>query len=490
MTVEHLDETHMIVKSDSSIREEIKEYFSFRPKNYNFHPAYKNKVWDGYIRLYSPMRPILYRGLIGYLKKFCQSRDYELRILSPEIEETVDVEESYPDWLAKEVGVPFDLRDYQKEYIINSISNQRSLSISPTGSGKSLIIYMIAQHYLQTIQGRTLVIVPSINLVKQMKGDFISYGFDANDIHTIQAGAEKKTDKTIVISTWQSLTKLDQEWFDQFRCVIGDEAHRFEAKSLVSIMEKMKNTKYKHGFTGTLENSESKTHKLVLEGIFGSIVQYKKTHELIEESVLANLKIKGILLHHNEDTRGKYKKVVKKKKNAEKYQAEREFIINIEERNQFIRKLLLSLEGQNNLVLFELVEKHGKNLQEILEIEGRNLHFIHGEISGNERERVRSIVENSEEKNHDILASYGTYSTGVNIKRLDNLIFASGLKSETKILQSIGRLLRKADDSSEVTLYDIGDAFNKYNHTLKHFKSRVQIYTQERFPFKLYNVNL
>jgi superfamily II DNA or RNA helicase len=326
-----------------------------------------------------------------------------------------------------------------------------------------------------------------------MKGDFVDYGCDESDIYTIQGGVDKNTSSPIVISTWQSLVKLGKDWFDQFAVVLGDEAHTFQSKSLTTIMEKLTDCEYRHGFTGTLKSAESKTHRLVLEGCFGEVKRFVNTKELMDAGTVADFKVKAIVLSHSVETRKKFKDALKNLDGTKKWPAEREFIVNNEKRNLFIRNLLWSLKGQNNLVLFDLVEKHGKVLEPMLRKEGRVLHFIYGGTKGTEREEIRHLIENDPEKRHDILASYGVFSTGVNLKRLDNVIFATGSKSEIKVLQSIGRTLRKADDSEQATLYDITDDLSVgsfENYTLKHFKKRIEIYGAEQFAYKIYTIEV
>lgn len=481
----------MKVTADPGIRQELMNYFSFRPPGYQFTPSYKNKVWDGYVRLYNPMKPVLYAGLIEYLKKFCEDREYDINVPS-EMEPRTDIPDDYIDDLVKEIGAKLKPRDYQIDYILNALRNNRSLSLSPTSSGKSFIIYLIQQHYFRSFGHRTLLIVPTISLVHQMAGDFVDYGCDPNLIYKIQAGIDKKTTAPIVISTWQSLIRQPKEWFDQFRVVLGDEAHNFQAKSLTTIMEKLTDAPYRHGFTGTI-SSDSKVHRLVLEGVFGPIKRFVSTKDLMDEGTVADFKIKALVLSHSNETKATFSKALKSIDKARRYHAEREFITNSDKRNIFIRNLVWSLEGQNNLILFDLVEKHGKVLEPLLRKEGRILHFVHGGVSGEERERIRHLVENDPLKRHDILASYGTFSTGVNIKRIDNAIFASGSKSEIKVLQSIGRTLRKGNGADDATLYDIADDLSHgsfQNYTLQHFRKRIEIYATEQFPFKLYTINL
>lgn len=496
--VEKIDEVYMKVIADPGTLQEVSEFFSFKPPNYQFNPRYKARVWDGYIRLISPFKPFLYIGLLDLLKQFCEIREYEL-----ELDEDLGPEDNVPDdigyQIAKEVNCAYKPRDYQNEYIVNAIRNKRSLSLSPTSSGKSLMIYLIMQNYYQAFQYRTLIIVPTISLVHQMAGDFEEYGCDPEMIYKIQGGVEKNTDKPVVISTWQSLQNLPQEWFDQFRVVVGDEAHLFTGKSLSGIMEKCIYAPYRFGFTGTI-SSESKTHQLVLQGLFGSIKKIVSTKDLIDDGTVANFKIKCIVLNYPTEIKKAFRKEIRTfnkesgpKSKLKKFPAEREFIVNNHKRNLFIRNLVWSLEGQNNLILFELVDKHGKILEPMLRKEGRELHFIHGSTSGEERERIRHLIENDKEKKHDILASSGVFSTGVSLKRLDNLILANAGKSEIRSLQSIGRTLRKGNGADEATLYDIADDLSEgtyRNYTLDHFRKRIEVYSTEQFPFKIFNVDL
>lgn len=491
--VEQINAVYLKVTAEAGVRHEIANYFSFKPNGYQFSPAYKNRVWDGVIRLYQPLRPTLYVGLFKHLVKFCEDRGYDLK--APDhLFLGEEIPDDYGYQLAEKINCKFKPRDYQNQYIVDAIRDSRSLSLSPTSSGKSLIIYLIQQHYYQTYGHRTLIIVPTIGLVHQMAGDFMDYGCDKDLIYRIQGGVDKTTDAPIVISTWQSLIKQPKSWFSQFNVVLGDEAHLFQAKSLQKIMEGLDECYYRHGFTGTLKSEESKTHRLVLEGCFGAVRKHVSTKDLMDSGTVADFNVKAIVLSHSADARKKFHDAFKQIKVAsKKYPAEREFIVNNHKRNIFIRNLLWSLEGQNNLVLFDLVEKHGKVLEPMLQKDGRQLHFIYGGTDGDERERIRHLVENDPVKQHDILASYGVFSTGVNLKKLDNVIFASGSKSEVKVLQSIGRALRKGNDADKATLYDIADdlSVNSFeNYTLQHFRKRIEIYGQEQFPFKIYTVDI
>lgn len=489
--VEYVNSVYMRIITETSVNYELKDYFSFRPEGYQFHPKYKNKIWDGYIHIFNPWNKLLYVGLLPYLYKFCKDREYELEV-DAKLIDTEDIDDDYGYQLAKEINSPFTPRDYQNDYVVHCLRNKRALILSPTSSGKSYIIHLIQQHYYQAFEHRTLIVVPTIGLVHQMAGDFVDYGVDPDLIHKIQGGVDKETNKPIVISTWQSLVKMPKEWFDGFDVVIGDEAHNFKAKSLTTIMEKLTDCQYRFGFTGTI-SSKSKVNKLVLEGLFGSVKKLVSTKDLIDDGTVAEFRVKALVLNHDMDSKKQLRKQLKEANAAKRYQTEIDFINNCDKRNIFIRNLLWSLKDQNNLILFDRVEKHGKILEPIFRKEGRELHFIHGGVKGEERERIRNLVENDPIKRHDILASFGTFSTGVNLKKLDNVIFASGSKSEVKILQSIGRSLRKGNGSDLATLYDIADVLTttqKENYTLQHFRERIQIYGSEKFEYKIFQIDL
>lgn len=497
--VEYVNEIHMRLKADPGVREELESYFMFRPEGYQFSPAYKDRMWDGYIRIYSKWKSLLYVGLLDYLRKFCSDRDYEL-IVPAVYGELENIPDDYGVQLAKELGCPdhFRVRDYQNEYVVNALRNRRSLSLSPTSSGKSFMQYLIMSHYRHVLGLRTLIIVPTTSLVDQMAGDFIDYGCDPKLIYRIRGGIDKQTEHPIVISTWQSLVKLPKEWFDKFGVVFGDEAHLFTAKSLTDtagkkpgILDKMPFVRYRHGFTGTI-SKESKMHKLVLQGVFGTVKEVVRTKDLIESGTVANFKVKAVVLSHSNQTRTELRAVQKGKDKKQRYNIEKEFLINMTKRNKFIRNLVWSLEDHNNLILFERLE-HGKVLEELLQKEGRVLHFIHGGVNATQREHIRHLVENDPIKRHNILASFGTFSTGVNLKRIDNAIFGSGYKSEIKTLQSIGRTLRKGNGSDDATLYDVSDDLSVgalENYTLTHFRKRIEIYAEQGFEFKIHTVDI
>jgi len=481
--IDKKDEVYLKIEAEADIRRELGEYFTFEVPGFRFMPQYRNRVWDGKIRLFSYATGQIYAGLYPYIVNWCKENDVQI-VDGAKIKDT-EVEDSKIDALIKALKIPLEIRDYQREAFIHSIRKNRCLLVSPTASGKSLIIYLMLIFNLlrlkDTKQDKILIIVPTTSLVEQLYKDFKDYGYNSDrNIHKIYSGHEKETNKRVIISTWQSIYNLPKKWFTQFGMVMGDEAHLFKAVSLTKIMTKLEKCKYRVGLTGTLDGT--KTHKLVLEGLFGTVnkVIYKWTTR--EKKQLADLKIMCLVLQYDD--------VSRKFINGKTYQEEMDFLVKNSRRNKYIRNLCLSLQG-NTLCLFQYVEKHGETLRDLIieKADGRKVFYVYGGVEADEREQVRFITEKSE--NAIIVASYGTFSTGINIRNLHNIIFASPSKSRIRNLQSIGRGLRLKDNNSAATLYDIADdlSYNeKENYTLAHFRERINIYNEEDFNYEIHNI--
>jgi len=474
MLLQKVNEVYLRVSSEPSVIQELSDHLTFEVPGAKFSPAYKNKFWDGKIRLLNSLTGLTYAGLVKEISEFAASRNYDVEV-DPELQSKKYIGNPYS------LGIKINPRDYQINAFKQAVSNERGIFLSPTASGKSLIIYALAKYY-NCENHKVLVIVPTVSLVLQMKKDFESYTDEQLDIHCITAGVDKVSKSPIVISTWQSIYKMPKDWFNQFGCVIGDEVHQFKATSLKSIMEKLIGCRYRFGFTGTLDGSL--TNRITLEGLFGPVKQVTTTSELMEQGHVANLKIKAIILKHSQDDRKLAKKYT--------YPEEMDFLVRYNKRNKFIRNLALSLEG-NSLILFQYVDKHGKTLYDMLTAKDpdRKIYFVHGGVEGDDRERIRGIVEG--ESNAIIVASYGTFSTGINIRNLHSVVLASPSKSRVRILQSIGRGLRIGDDKLEMTLYDIADDLKIGTHTnftLQHFTERLNIYNNEGFEYKIFSTEL
>lgn len=484
LTIQMVDHAMMAVLCEPSVRNELKEYFTFEVPGAKFMPAVKARRWDGKIRLYNSLTCEINTGLYHKIKKFAAERHYAIELKQSRYGIPGSTNEIDHQKLVKFLGsfnAPYELRDYQYSAVTHAIENKRAVLVSPTGSGKSFIIYNLMRWYLENKNKRVLVVVPTTSLVEQMYKDFKDYGFDAeNECHIIYSGKEKETGKRVIISTWQSIHKLPKDWYAEIGCIFGDECHLFKAKSLNSIMNKSINAEYRFGTTGTLDGTQ--THKLVLEGLFGPVFKVTTTKKLQEENTLAGLSIDILLLE--------YPKEICRMMVGKKYQEELEFIVTHEPRNKLIRNLALTQTG-NTLVLFQFVEKHGEILYKMIKEKAKDVYYVHGGTDTSDREAIRGIVERKD--GAIIVASLGTFSTGINVRNLHNIIFASPSKSQVRVLQSIGRGLRKAENNQDTKLIDIADDLHwesKKNFTLLHSAERIKIYTKEQFDFKLHKVTL
>ena len=492
------NESNMLVGCDFGIGAELSDFFSFFVPGYKYMPAYRNKVWDGKIRLFNQQSHELPLGLLPYVEDFAKKRNYVVDYEDsdyglPQQKNSVDPKEimSFIESLdLHSRGEKITVRDYQFDAICEGINRKRAVLLSPTGSGKSLIIYVIMRWFLENHDQKVLVIVPTTSLVRQMYTDFEDYSsndqsFISNDeCHVIYSGQPKTNiQENVFISTWQSIYKLPVTWFEQFGIVFGDECHGFKSKSLTSIMNKSRNASYRFGTTGTLDGTQ--THQLVLEGLFGKVFKVTTTKTLQDNETLAPLQILMVVLDYDEE--------IKKTFGNKKYHDEIDFIIKDTKRNNFIRNLALDQKG-NTLVLFQFVEKHGKVLFDLIESKAeinRKVFFVSGSTEASDREAIRKITEG--QKDAIIVASLGTFSTGINIRNLHNIIFASPSKSQIKVLQSIGRGLRKSDDGKETQLFDIADDLkwkSRKNYSLVHAEERLRIYKNEKFKCKVYKVDI
>jgi len=489
LTVEKLDQVYMRVFGDASVEQELADFFTYEYPGARFTPQYKARLWDGKVRLYDQIRKTIYIGLYQYIEKFCERNDYTLEQKGDSVYVNNNITYESTEQFLKELNLPskIETRDYQIDAIQKALNDERTLLLSPTGSGKSLIIYSIMRHHIS--EGRKCVlIVPTTSLVEQMYSDFEDYSSDnkwsvKRHCQKLYSGFPKEFTGDVLITTWQSIYLQPKSWFKQFNVIFGDEAHQFKAKSLTSTMEKMDNIRYRVGTTGTLDNK--KIHQLVLEGIFGPVHKVTSTKALMDSGRLTNLNITCLILKYSEE--------IRKERKNKTYQEEMDLLVTNEKRNRFIRNLAIASKG-NTLVLFQYVEKHGKILYEMIKEKvhkDRKVFFVYGGTETADREAIRHITEGEEDA--IIIASYGTFSTGINIPSIENVIFASPSKSKIRNLQSIGRGLRLKNGKTSCKLFDIADDLHWKswkNHTLNHAAERYKTYAEEEFKVKLVEVNL
>jgi len=482
LVISKSNEVFLKINTEPHIEYELRDHFKFEVPNAKFMPQYRGRNWNGEIHLYDMRSKQIYVGLLDKIVQFCDNYGYSYKFednkfYGTPFEENDNISlEGVKDYMYSICS--HTPRKYQIEGVYGALKHNRKLLISPTASGKSLMIYSLVRYYVDRGE-KILLVVPTTSLVEQMYKDFLDYGWDADSYcHKIYSGKEKSNESPVTITTWQSVYKLERSFFEDYGVIIGDEAHLFKSKSLINIMTKLHHAKYRFGFTGTLDGTQ--THKWVLEGLFGPSYKVTRTDELMRQGHLSQLDIQCLVLKHKPQT-------------FETYNDEIEYLISHEQRNRFIKNLALDLKG-NTLILFARVEAHGQVLYDEINNNkrgDRKVFFIHGGVDAVEREQVREITE--KENNAIIVASYGTFSTGINIKKLHNVIFASPSKSRIRNLQSIGRVLRKGKDKVKATLYDISDdcsTKSRRNYTLNHFIERIKTYNEENFNYEIITIQL
>lgn len=494
--VTKINEVYLKISCEESIFAELSEYFTFEIPGARFTPKFRSGIWDGKIRLLNYKTNMLYAGLFGYVEKFCERNGYELEYVPTENHEDPRItnnlnKDVVAEWINSlehsSKGNAVQVYPHQIDGIYTALNENRVTLESPTSSGKSLMIYSMIRWHLN-FKRKILLIVPTTQLCEQMYSDFADYsGTTAWNVEDhcqrLYSGFSKIIEKPVLISTWQSLIKQPPEYYKQFDVVICDEVHLAKGASITSILEKMTNTKYRIGLTGTLD--DAKVNQLVVTGLFDRVHKVITTRELMDAGKVVDLDIRGIILKHNEEDR----KLIK----GAEFKDEMAFLTQHQKRNKFIAGLAISCKG-NTLVLCTLIDKHLKPLTELIKKkvgEDRNVYMIYGDIKPEDRETIR--LQLASESNAIILGSFATMSTGINIPSIENIILASSSKSKIRNLQSIGRGLRLMTGKTKCKLFDIADNLThkkKENHVFRHFKERLEQYAKEEFEFRFIEIDL
>lgn len=487
------DELYVGIDAEPFLFYELRDVFAFRPEGYKFSPKFKHGIWDGYIRLLDIRDRKLPIGLIGDFIKYLNEAGY-----SYEIDKTYGnliTKYEIDSFLEKqEEWSKFTLYDFQEKVVLNLFKINKGLILSPTGSGKSLIIFSIVRFLLEYTDMNILLTVPTTQLVEQMYKDFVSYQVKTDKIqvsehcHKMYGGQEKfNNQKRILISTWQSVYKYPKSYFLNFGCYICDEAHTAKAECVTGIINKCATTsKIRAGLTGTLDGT--KCHAMQLKALFGPTIRSKSTKELMDDGVLSNIKIECHVCEYSDND---FTKNVRKMD----YYNEVMSLITNEQRIEYILKHALTLNN-NTLILFNFVDTHGKimynKMLEKAKHHNKQIYYISGDVSVEEREKIRLAFANN--TNVILFASYGTFQAGINIKNIHYLMLSHPSKGQIRILQSIGRILRLADDKTIATVIDIVDdvcpGLKKNNKVYDHFLKRLEIYESQEFDYFIKKVNL
>jgi superfamily II DNA or RNA helicase len=487
-----LDESVLKVLCFQSIAMEINEAYSFLMDGYKFSPLFKQGRWDGYIRIFSLGKRTLPSGLYSNLVSLCESRGWQLRTVNNPQNDVYGLPNEELDLSKEECqkyvedlniyarGEKLNIDDFQHHGIYQALLKRQCILEAATSAGKSLMVYSIARYITEELDGRMLILVPTVGLTTQFKSDFQDYssqnGWDVDgNIHLISAGIEKITKKRITISTFQSLSKEDSEYFNSFTCIMTDEGHKITADTFKNIYGKATEVPYRLACTGTLQ--ELKCNLLQMIGLTGPVVHVINASELISRGRAVPLKVKALQLNYSQEWCAAMKKA--------DYDQEITWLSLNPRRNNFISKLSTRLKG-TTLVMFNYAD-HGKLLYEkIKELAGdtRPVYIIDGNVKKDRREEIRQLASLED---CIIVASLKTMAAGVNMPAIENIVYAHPTKGKIQYIQTLGRGLRLKKGKTHCNLYDIGDNLTykrKPNNTFRHFGIRMETLAQEGHEFE------
>jgi len=444
-----------------------------------YSSAYKLGRWNG-MQSFCNMGGRTYLNLLDKFLPIIQDAGYEIEIddhrelhdfkFDPIDEKFL----SHLTWPAghRAEGQPIMMRDYQVKIVNDCINNLQGLSIASTSAGKTLCtvsLSMMAQKY-----GRSIVIVPNINLVQQTEEDFRNVGLDVGVLY----GNRKEYDRTHTICTWQSLSVLDKKskdcldddqlavFMDGLVAVIVDEAHGVKD---LNVLHTMLTTTFAHipirwGLTGTLPEEDFKQMGLI--SAVGPVVGVVTAKELQDAGYIANCDI--TMLQTQETAK------------HGNYQEELKYLVTNEKRLEWLANQVTDIAKNGNTVVLVDRIPTGRALEAMLP----GSIFISGDMKADKRrEHYKEI---NLDDNKILIATYGCLSTGISINRIFNLVLVEAGKSFTRVIQSIGRGLRKADDKDSVNVFDVSSSC-KYSK--KHMLKRKEFYKSAQYPFKLEKVH-
>lgn len=484
--INEVDYETLIIDPDQM--RELKESMSCYAAGYAFHPKFKARMWNGKIYYYDMYKKTFPIGLLGGFKKFCKKFNYEFDIIGEIAYSPLKLAQF--NGIIKETfkDTKFVPRDYQSAAIYKGLDQYRGVLRLATGAGKSLVIYSLIRCLLHKSMGnnKIILIVPSVSLVEQMYTDFKEYGWDCDDIEKLYSGKKPTFKKKVLITTYQSIMNKREAFFKDYNVAINDECHGAKAKALSRIMSNLVNAKWRIGLTGTMPSEKSDMMNVL--GALGPVLHDISSDELIKMGILSKIRIAACVLD--------YPDKVRNLNNDIDYQNEMKFIESHKPRMKTISKILDVAKFDDNILILCQKLDHLKNIEDHL----NELHkdwdvkIIHGGIPAKKREKIRLEIENNTRT--VLIGTFGTLSTGINVKRLHHVVFASPSKSEIRVLQSIGRGLRTHSTKSEVILWDLIDDFRKrskrdskkflkrINYGLKQWLERKKYYSQQNFPVK------
>ena len=508
-----------VVSASPTEHHQLKLFLTRYVEGYQYQRHFKLGFWDGTVSFFE--KGNISFGLWMEIKKHFLKAGFKFDIENMEdfpVNKDIklsDVEEFCKEFFAQHKNpddktLPLEPYDYQMKAVAQILKYKFCNIEVGTGGGKSLIYGIFLFYYMQRVKqnAKFLIIVPTIGLVKQFYNDlnFYNNGFYNENstplrlkMQEVMSNKPRETkNPNIVIGTYQSLEKMPKSFFEQFDCVTIDEAHKAKAATLKTILNNtMAFADYRFGMSGTFPDDQSADYLTILS-LTGPIVSKVETHKLIELGTVTPVKIKAIILNHDDpEFRTNLHWIKRAGGGKQAYDLEKEYIHNSKKRTDFIIDKLVSKVTKNTLVLFHTIEYGTKLYDECRNrLTDQDVYYVDGEVDGEKREQIKKIMEDTTGKKPKILiASFGTFSTGISVKSLANVIFADSFKSEQVIVQAIGRILRLHETKDQATVFDIVDVFDKNlkhqsNVLYKHYLARKEFYDKRQYPNSNIFINL
>ena len=482
ITIQKQNNSYVQLHCNEELNHKIYCLFSAFQPGYKFSPRFKHKIWDGKIHCYSPITQLLPIGLVDNLLNWCKKNNYTYRLFGlDDFKDTVDYGDM-KEYVNSQI-TKFDARDYQLDAIYKALTNKRGVLLSCTGSGKSLMIYGILKYLIAKKNKRhLLLIVPNVSLVEQMYTDFIDYGWEniENDVEKLYSGMDPTFRTPVLISTWQSLENQDKGFFAEYQGVIVDECHGTKANVVSRILKQCIGADYKIGTTGTLPTEMA--DQLMINGVLGNVVYELKSKKLIDLGFLTKIVVASIFVRYPEE-------FIRTNKDRT-YQEEVKVVEEKPERNRTLNFVIDHSKPTDNILILVNHKDHLKSVKEYLNLvyPERKVSIMMGEVKAKERESIRTSINT--EDGTLILGTFAVCSTGINIPKLHSIIMFSNSKSRIKVLQSIGRGLRKHVSKNKVIIYDIIDDLRyktrtgkvHENYCIQHYNERLIYYKEQEFP--------
>lgn len=478
-----LDEVNVKISNlDLDTRKSLVKKFKIEDPTARYRPSYKLGRWDGSVSFFG-LGGTTYLNLLDRVLEELEKRNYDFEVedlrTSSQLEFDKVTEEFWGDkcWPLRHrfEGQPIRLRDDQVDVVNKFLENPQCIQEIATGFGKTIVTATLAK--VCEKYGRTITIVPNKSLVEQTEEDFVNVGLDVG----VYYGDRKDIGKTHTIATWQSLNILEKksqdddsveglaEFLDGVSCVIVDEVHMAKADVLKKILtQNITRAPIRWGLTGTVPKEDFNFENIRVS--IGNVVGYVRARELQDKGVLSSC-------HVNIIQTAEYKEF-------KSYPEELKYLVTNKERMEYVGNLISKIsESGNTLILVDRIECGSILLEHLNKLKEGQAVFVSGSMKTKDRKEEYKEVAVSNDK--IIIATYGVAAVGINIPRIFNLVLIEPGKSFVRVIQSIGRGIRKADDKDFVQVWDITGSTKR---TKQHLTERKRFYKEAQYPFTIEKV--